>query len=270
MMAPVIFVDHFGAASIGAPPPRVVGRERLAETAAACASLLDAAMVPASCGPEIPVAPARGPVEEFTPREMVQTEAGNFVSRHAGYQGRTALRVEDAFDKMTRNARKAHDGLVARAKREGKPAPAGFVPPFTHGQVSAARDYAALSERCAAFGMSCSSLEAVQRGGGGGDREAAIFRDFARLRSLHRRIGSGLAKEVRRHRPSTTGGKRSAIRVRVLVDQVCLGGMTLDEVLEAHGWRSHNDTVRADLRTALCDALDRMQGYRTANPQNVA
>lgn len=249
------------------------------------AAILRRAEPPSSCGSEIPVAPARGPMQAFVPREMVVTDAGNLVSRRSGYLGRDGARVADAFDLMTVNALKAHPKVIAAARRDYDrravyPMPKGrsrrafvapgFAPPFTHGQVAAARDYAALTERCEASGVSCASLEAVGRGSGGGDREAAIFRDFARLRSLHRRIGDGLAKEVRRHRPSATGGKRSAIRVRTLVDMVCLGNMTLDEVLRRHGWTSKNESVRADLRTALCAALDRMQGYDLIRPQNVA
>lgn len=248
------------------------------------AALKARAQPPVSCGPEIPVAPARGPMQVFVPREMVVTDAGNLVARRSGYKGRDGARVADAFDLMTMNALKAHPKAVALARRDydrrsrelraqgREPRPfvePVFVPPFTHGQVSAARDYAALTERCQSSGLACSSLEALRAGSHGGDREAAIFRDFARLKALHRRIGDGLAKEVRRHRPSATGGSRSAIRVRTLVDQVCIGGMTLDRVLRAHGWSSRNEVVRADLRNALCGALDRMQGYDLSRPQNV-
>lgn len=262
----VVYVDSSGLARCAT----------LSEEAERIAAIKARAEPPLSCGPDIIAAPARGPMQVFVPREMVVTDAGNLVSRRAGYLGRDGARVADAFDLMTMNALKAHPKVIAAAERDHDkravyPQPKGrqprpfrapaFVPPFTHGQVSAARDYVALTERCASSGMSCASLEAVGRGSGGGDREAAIFRDISRLRVLHRRIGDGLAKEVRRHRPSATGGKRSAIRVRTLVDQVCLGNMTLDEVLRRHGWTSKNETVRADLRKALCKALDRMQGY---------
>lgn len=246
------------------------------DEAARIAAIKARAQPPESVGPDIIAAPARGPMQVFIPREMVVTDAGNLVARRAGYLGRDGARVADAFDLMTVNALKAHPKVIAAARRDYDrravyPMPKGrkrrafvepsFVPPFTHGQVAAARDYAALTERCDASGVSCASLEAVGRGSGGGDREAAIFRDFDRLRSLHRRIGDGLAKEVRRHRPSITGGKRSAIRVRVLVDMVCLGNLTLDEVFDRHGWTQKNGSMRADLRAALCKALDRMQGY---------
>ena len=253
------------------------------DEAARIAAIKARAQPPESVGPDIIAAPARGPMQVFVPREMVVTDAGNLVSRRAGYKGRDGARVADAFDLMTMNAIKAHPKVIAAARRDydervapmpQKSAPAfvepAFVPPFTHGQVAAARDYAALTERCNASGMSCASLEAVGRGSGGGDREAAIFRDISRLRALHRRIGDGLAKEVRRHRPSATGGKRSAIRVRTLVDMVCLGNLTLDEVFERHGWGKVDGRVRADLRAALCAALDRMQGYDLGHTQNMA
>lgn len=266
----VVYVDTNG-----------VGRCSTAkEEAARIAAIKARAQPPASVGPDIIAAPARGPMQVFVPREMVVTEAGNLVARRSGYMGRDGARVADAFDLMTMNALKAHPKAIAAARRvyeervkslpKGQPAKPfvapDFVPPFTHGQVAAARDYAALTERCQASGVSCASLDAVGRSCGGGDREAAILRDFDRLRSLHRRIGGGLAKDVRRHRPSVTGGRRSAIRVRVLVDMVCLGNMTLDQVLRRHGWTSKNETVRADLRKALCAALDRMQGYDLSPP----
>lgn len=218
--------------------------------------VLSRAAVPIECGPDIPVAPARGPMIRFSPREMVKTKDGGFVSKKSGYCGRDGVRVSDAFDRMTLQAQRAH-----QKKGEG----AGiFQALFTPGQISAARDYAGLTERVAASGLKCSSLETSQGGGGrAGDREAALFHDIDRLRALHRRIGAGLAKEVRRIRPSERGGdkaKRSAIYVRRLVDDVCLGERTLSEVLKRHHW-AVDAKAREGLRRALCAALERMQGY---------
>lgn len=265
----VCYVDHWGVGRLGGWPPSVQGAVLMAESEAACAAILSASAPPPDCGGEMPVAPARGPMQSFQPREMVRTDAGNFVSRNAGYRGRRAARVSDAFDLMTLAAWKAHCRVADKAARAGRAAPA-FVPPFTHGQVYVARGYAALSERCEAAGVKCSSLEALRAArSGGGDREEAMLADFQLLRAFHARIGTGLAKEVRRHRPSATGGPRHAIRVRDLVDQVCLGGMTLSEVLARHGWRSKNENVRQGLQAALCAALDRMQGYDLAHPQDV-
>ena len=104
--------------------------------------------------------------------------------------------------------------------------------------------------------------------GGNGGREEAIFSDLQRLRALHRRIGDGLAKEVRSLRPSATGGKRRAITVRRLVDMVCLADATISDVLEAHGWAKKGPAPKA-LRDTLGATLDRMQGYDLAKPQNM-
>lgn len=258
----VIWVNRFGTAFLR------LGSIEVARGAEAVASILEAAAPPERCGPEMPIAPARGPMEAFQPREMVITDAGNPVSRRAGYLGRDAARVADAFDRMTLAAQKAHAGAVRRAEARGDPIPS-FDAPFTHGQVSAARDYAALSERCQSHGLATASVETRGGGSGGnGGREEAIFADFQRLRALHRRIGEGLAKEVRRLRPSATGGKRRAIRARRLVDMVCLGDAVISDVLAAHGW-AENARERSALRLSLCAALDRMQGYDLTKPQNM-
>jgi hypothetical protein len=83
------------------------------------------------------------------------------------------------------------------------------------------------------------------------------------LRVLQRRIGDGLAKEVRRVRPG--GRKRVAIRDRDLVDRVCLGGQTMSDVLEGCGW-GDNQNTREALRASLCKALDRMRGFDLVRP----
>lgn len=259
MAEAVIYVEPglAGRAMVGRIP------QRLAESDAACVAVLDAARPPETCGPEMPVAPGRGPMQRFTPRRMEATGTGGFVRRHDGFEGRDAARVCDAFDEMERQASNRHAATRTRAEAEGRDPPA-FVAPFNPGQVSIGRAYAALSERVACAGVSCSSFEGrVSSGGGRGDREAAIFRDFQQLRAMHRRIGDGLAKEVRRIRPG--GLKRRAIRVRVLVDMVCLGGQTLEGVLKAHGWAVDQKSRNA-LRLSLCAALDRMQGYDLARP----
>lgn len=214
---------------------------------------------PDDCGPEMIAAPARGAMLAFTPRRTEMTAAGP-RQRHDGYMMRRAARVGDAFDVMTDQAKRAHS-------RKGNDA-GPFQPPFTIGQVEIAREYATLTERCNASGVKCASLEALRAAAsGGGDREVAILRDFQRLRAFHRRIGDGVAKEVRRVRPGVD--KRRAIRARYLVDAVCLGGMTLDWVLRDCKW-PRNGQSRASLRAALCGALDRMQGYDLARPQDRA
>lgn len=211
-----------------------------------------AAAVPVECGDVIPIAPARGPMIRFTPREARMSECGGMNVWKSGEAGRDAARVADAFDKMEREAIKYH-------KRLGEDA-GPYVPLFTSGQIAAGRDYAALVERVSASGVKCSSVEAQSGSGGqsGGGREEAMLADFQRLRALQHRIGNGLAKEVRRIRPG--GRKRRAIYSRRLVDMVCLDGASIKYVLDRHGWAVDNKSTKA-LQRSLCAALDRMQGY---------
>lgn len=274
----VVIVDTRGQARVvvaqatGAALRRA--RVALWRSGQAVAAVKAGAAVPEACGDAIPLSPARGSVTTFDPVELVPDAKGGYRRQSAGYLGRSGAMVEDVWDRMDRQARAAHARLVQehdRARRAGtvakdKAAPV-YEPLFTPGQVATGRDYAALTERCAASGVSCSSLEAQHRSAsGGGDREAAVFRDFARLRAYHRRIGDGLAKEVRRIRPG--GSRRRAIRVRALVDMVCLGDRALLEVLEAHGWAKDARALVA-LRASLSGALDRMQGYRGDLVQDV-
>ncbi|MBT9386961.1 hypothetical protein KM176_24185 [Pseudooceanicola sp. CBS1P-1] len=258
--------------------PASFAADRIRTSDRALAEILSRATPPEACGPEIPVAPARGPMIAVRPQRMEAGPDGRFTRRAAGHEGHRAARTADAFDLMEAQALRAHPRKVklareahARAVAEGQAALPDFVapvflPPFSVGQVAVARDYAALSERCAASGVRCSSFETLSRSGGtAGDREAAIFRDFEQLRLWHRRIGPGLAKEVRRIRPG--GRKRGAIYARQLVDQVCIGGLTLAEVLDAHGWEKSGKAVEG-LRSALAAALDRMQGFDLVSPQN--
>lgn len=211
-----------------------------------------ASQVPKQCGDAIPVAPARGPMIRFTPREARMSECGGVNVWKSGEAGRDAARVADAFDKMEREAIRYHK----RRDEEAGP----YVSLFTSGQIAAGRDYAALVERVSASGIKCSSIEAQSGSGGqsGGGREEAMLADFQRLRALQHRIGNGLAKEVRRIRPG--GRKRSAIYARRLVDLVCIGDASIEDVLKRHGW-AVNQKSRKALRQSFCAALDRMQGY---------
>lgn len=262
----VVYVDHYGCAAMGRWPTLVALAERAAAERARCADLLARAAPPGACGPEIPAAPARGPMLTFQPREVSLTEAGNWRTVPAGHAGRMGARVASPFELMTCAARKAHAREVARAEREGR-APPEWRPLFTLGQMAVAEDYAALAERCASAGMTCGTLEPGRGGAGAGCREEAILSDLRRLAVYHRRIGDGLAREVRRFRPG--GAARRPIRVRALVDMVCLGGASLDAVLRAHGW-APDGRIRAALRRSLCAALDRMQGYDLTRPQDMA
>jgi hypothetical protein len=252
----VVYVGCDGVARVSAVNLLSQALRRDAERAAV-AGVLARATPPVECGPEMPIAPARGETMVFTPREMVRTEAGSYRSANAGYLGRKAARVADAFDTMTRKAWEAH------AKVGGSEA--AFVPPFSVGQVEVGREYAALVERVASSGLGCVSLEPDGRGGGsgGGGVQEAVLQDIQRLRVMRRRMDTGLARKVRRERPA--GDKRRSILVRVLVDQVCVHGMSLDAVLKAHGW-GVNTRCRDGLRSALCGALDRMRGFDLVQP----
>lgn len=216
-------------------------------------------IAPWQCGDAMAVAPARAPLVRFIPDELVPDGKGGMKQQPTGYRGRDGARCGDVFDRMFDQAQRAH---AAKGRKAG-----AFVAPFSWGQVSIGRDYAALVERCAASGVKCASLEGLRGDGGrSGNREEAMLADFARLRAMHRRIGGGMARPLIRLRaaPHSVGAvKRRAITVRRLVDQVCLADRTLSEVLQAHGW-AVSSRVLGDLRAQLCAALDRMQGYRGA------
>ena len=194
---------------------------------------------PADVGP-VPVAPARGPQRVVTDWAAVPGGMRRAVGRR--------LEEADVFDLMLAQAMRRHGDSAAR-----------FVPPLSWGQVAMARHYRGLVERHEAGGVRCASLEAGRSGGSGGDfmdAYVAVGREIDRLRA---RIGAGSALVLRRVRPSARGS-RVTITDRAVVDMVCLGNMALDAVLAAHGWSVHQ-TYRQGLLTALCGALDRMQGY---------
>lgn len=226
---------------------------REGETARLAAMLRDAT-APDECGPDIPVAPARGACRVFTVRK-VKVGTRNTVE-DAGYQGRgetrprKAVAVADVFDRME-----------ARAGRKGAP--------FTPGQIEMARWYRTLVERHNAGGIKLSSIEG-RTGGGGGDRGRDIvdirLAEARQLSAIHYRIGTGAAMVVRRVRPSARAsvstGRAGAgvITDRRLVDMVCLEDLDLSAVLAAHGWGLKGGH-RKTLRDALAAALDRMAGY---------
>lgn len=203
---------------------------------------------PAGCGNDlIPVAPARGPVERFTPREVVKTDAGNFRTVRSGWMGQDAVRCADAFDVM-----EAQAGRRARARNKD------HVRLFTTAQVLAGRAYGHLAERHDARGARCSSLEAQSRGsGGGGSYIDAVVAEGQRLDRMRRAIGDAWAMEPRRVAP--VGDRRRAIRVRTLVDLVCIEGKAVSQVLDRFGW-SRKTTHIDELRGHLCAALDRLHG----------
>lgn len=239
MTRPVSLVPMIATANLRAEAERI-------------AAIKARAAIPDRCGPEVEPAPARGAFAVFTMREMVPGSAERM--RPAGYKGRDTVRVADAFDVMEEQARRAW----AKLPEKDRPP---FQRPFTDPQIAMARRYLALTERRAAGGVRCASLEALRSGGGqGGEFIDAFVAEGAELASLHRRIGGGVAMVVRRIRPSARGANRAAILDRRLVDDVCLRGLTLTEVLRAHGWAKDAAKLVA-LRVALAASLDRMIGY---------
>ena len=200
-----------------------------------------ASVAPESCGPEIPLAPARGRLLAVEPFEMVRTAEG-YEAQHVGFAGRDAARAADVWDRMADQARRA-----------------GGADPFTPAQVATARTYAMLVERHSAVGLKGRSIETAGRGGASaGDGVMDLIIDEGRrIAAMERAVGAGLAMAVRRQ------GKagRTGIGALVLVQSVCLQGLSVSEVLVRHGWSKYGDTV-ARAQAALGQALDRMARAR--------
>jgi len=220
------------------------GAARLEAERRRCEAMLRRAAPPEACGDAIPAAPARGPMTTWCPREVQATEAGNFRAVRVGYAGRTGARRADAFDRMTAAAKRARGA-------------AGFVAPFTVAQVEAGRRYAALVERVEASGVKLASLEGTGGGGSPDAREAAVLDDIRRLKRVRGRLGDAVAKAAAR--AGATRGPRT-IRLRLLVDMVCVHDRTLSDVAHRHGW-APKGALREELRAALAGALDRMHGW---------
>lgn len=221
-------------------------RSRLQQEADRIARMKADAARPDGCGSEIvDVAPGRGAVRRFQPREVVRTSGGQLRVTRAGHNGHDALARADAFDVMQQQS--------ARRKKD---APALF----TAGQIGAGRDYAALYERCASAGVRCSSVEAMGGAGGQGSFIDAVIRDSRRLAALDRAIGSSVVLSPRGAQAHADRGRR-VMRASDLVIGVCVQGQTVSQLLQKFGW-VRSPSVRKKTTAALCAALDRMQGYR--------
>lgn len=187
------------------------------------------------------VAPARGP-QQLVPNFTV-TGGGIRRMEGAHWRGLSPLAAAVA---------------QARLRHEARETDAPFVPPYGPGQVAMAEFYAALTEWRDGSAMRCSSFEAGREGGGSGHFIDTFMQRGLDLAQLHQRIGNGIAMAPRRN--MDRGNSRRTISVRAVVDMVCIGGQDLTEVLRRFGWEA-NGRHRADLRKAICGALDRMQGY---------
>jgi hypothetical protein len=201
-----------------------------------------AATPPVKASPVIIPAPARGPTKVVQLRETVATENGPRV-RRTTVDGFHPVQAADAFDQME---------LQARRRKADGPALFSLL------QVEAGRAYAALAERCAAEGLRCSSVEGGRGGAPGGQRDwidGVIQRSDA-LTRMQVAIGNGVALSPRGAQAHADRG-RKVIRVRDVVDGVCIEGRTLSEVLDRYGWAAKTTSI-GTLRVVLIAALDRM------------
>lgn len=225
------------------PPIRLHPAEARARAMAErdrCAAVLMRATPPEPMG-AAPVAPARG-VMQLVPNYEV-TRGG--IRREAGAHWQSAC----ALAAMNAQA-------VARAERRG----IDPVLPFTQGQINVAAEYRALVEWREGSAMKCASLEAGRSGGGGAGLFIDSFMDKGRaLAELQGRIGNGAALSPRY--AMDRGNGRKLVSVRAVVDLVVISGADLTAVLRRYGWQA-NGVNRKALRSHLCAALDRMQGYR--------
>lgn len=216
-------------------------RTDLSAMDARCQQILTAATPPAAMA-SAPVAPARGPqvlIADFTvSRGGIRQQVGGH------WQGLSPIAAMVA---------------TARLRHEARTPDAPFVPPFDPAQVQVAEDYAALAEWREGSPLRCASLEAGRGGSGSGVFIDSYIQNGLWLEELRRRIGTGVALAPVRH--MDRGNGRATITTRAAVDLLCLAGKDLSHILSRYGWPP-NGLNRKALRTAICGALDRMQGYR--------
>lgn len=223
---------------------RKAGLARLAQSARAQAELRRAAAVPVAASPEIVAAPARGPVRVAPQVETVMTPSGP-RPRKITVDGFHPVTCEDAFDRMA----------IASANR-GRREPA-----FTVAQVEAGRAYRALAERCACEGVRGTLSSVAPSGHAGGDRSwmDGVIARGRRLAALRAAIPVAVVLCPRDAAALAARTALRPVRVRDVVDGVCLQDLTLTEVLRAFGWPPAT-RYRERLRVALCAALDGMCG----------
>lgn len=204
------------------------------------------AQPPERCGSDMIGQPGAGARVAFSPMGLIPDGRDGWKREHVGWRGRDAARAADAFDRM----QAAEDRAARRHGRE-----AAVL--FTMDELGAGRRYAALVERHDAAGVRCSSIEAQRgRGAGDGGYMDALIDEGRQIQRLRRAVGDDMAMGLRRIRPSVRG-TRSGITDRALVDGVCVGGLTVSEVLERHGWATSH-RLREAARAALKAALHRM------------
>jgi hypothetical protein len=198
---------------------------------------------PEICGPEMPVAPGRAPLIAFHPVVVMVDAKGQEQAIELGYRGRAAARVADVFDLMLARQRPPH------RQAHG--------PLFDPGQIAIARLYRDLVEEVARGNMRGVNLNGAGGGGGSDDGFLARYTDRrAQVAAMRRRVGDGVALAVQR------GGAKGRMPIArlALVDQVCVGQMTLSAVLRRAGWAAKGD-LRDALRAELAACFDAMAGY---------
>ena len=219
-------------------PNVTAGMERQQPEVARVARMMQAACPPSEMAAAA-VAPARGTMQLVANFELLP--GGR--QRRDGSHWRSASVLEVMM-------------VQAQRRAEGRDLPT--VALFTPEQIDVAREYRGLVEWRAGSGIKCASIEAG-RGGGGGDFLDRFIDKGAQLARIEGGIGSGLALNIRRN--MDRGNGRRPIPDRALVDMVVLQDRDLTAALVRYGWKPDGKT-RADLRAALCRALDRMQMAR--------
>ena len=207
------------------------------------ASVLAAGMAPTECGPEMPVAPARGKVVTFQPLQILPDGEDGYKQVELGFAGRSAMREEDVFDRMNNQVRRKKGDLV-----------------FPTGLIEVARDYREITQRVLAGNVKCSKIEGNRGGGTDRDFMDRYMEDSEQLRRLHKAIGPGWAMQVRRQAAlQMDRGQRRSISDRELVDFVVLKDRDISSVLSGFGW-SVKGKSRKVLKLALWLTLERMVG----------
>ena len=205
----------------------------LTEESDRVAAKIMAALPPEHASAEIIAAPARGAQLVEPQFETVQTPSGP-RTRRSTHDGFHPVRSADAFDLMSLNHR-----------RTAKDAP----PLFTIGQVEAGRAYAALAELVEADGIKSTNFEPRISGGGARDGvDLAIMR-----RQRLTRMQGAISGDV-----MIGFAKGRDVTVRVVVDAVCLRGMTVTQLMR-HLRIAVTPERRAMLMRELVVALDRLR-----------
>ena len=202
---------------------------------------------PAACGPDVVVAPARGAFRTYDPIGLVPGSTERVRSEAHRGEGeaiaRKGVAVVDVFDRM-----------MVEAARRNQPAP------LTPSQISIGRRYRWVAEQHDAGGFKMSSINSTGGGTGAMDVMDLRLAERKELVELRRRVGVGVAMKVRRVRPSQRGTGARVIHDIDVIDRVCLGDLTVTEVLREFGWSTYSGNTIA-LRAALCGSLSRMIGY---------